>query len=74
VITAAGVSAGIDMALTLLGRMHGPQIAEGVQLAIDYDPHPPSDTGSPAKAPAEIVEFVRWQLNTLGRPEPAGTA
>ena len=38
VITAAGVSAGIDMALTLLARMHGPQIAEGVQLAIEYDP------------------------------------
>lgn len=38
VITAAGVSAGIDMALTLLARMHGPLIAEGVQLAIEYDP------------------------------------
>jgi transcriptional regulator GlxA family with amidase domain len=59
VITAAGVSAGIDMALTLLERMHGPQIAQGGQLAIEYDPQPPFDTGSPSKAPAEIVEFVR---------------
>src|SRR5215472_16159729 len=41
VITAAGVSADIDMALTLLARMYGPQIAEGVQLAIEYDPQPP---------------------------------
>jgi len=65
VITAAGVSAGIDMALTLLGHMYGPQLAEGVQLAIEYDPHPPFDTGSPSKAPAEIVEFVRSQLDTL---------
>jgi transcriptional regulator GlxA family with amidase domain len=65
VITAAGVSAGIDMALALLGRMYGPQLAEGVQLGIEYDPHPPFDTGSPSKAPAEIVEFVRSQLNTL---------
>src|SRR5262249_5346455 len=65
VITAAGVSAGIDMALTLLARMYGPQIAEGVQLAIEYDPQPPFGTGSPSKAPAEIVEFVRSQLNTL---------
>jgi transcriptional regulator GlxA family with amidase domain len=68
VITAAGVSAGIDMALTLLARMHSPQIAEGVQLAIEYDPQPPFGTGSPSKAPAEIVEFVRSQLTTLGAP------
>jgi transcriptional regulator GlxA family with amidase domain len=74
VITAAGVSAGIDMALTLLARLHGPQIAQGVQLAIEYDPQPPFDTGSPSKAPGEIVEFVRWQLDTLGAPEPAGTS
>jgi transcriptional regulator GlxA family with amidase domain len=71
VITAAGVSAGIDMALTLLARLHGPQIAQGVQLAIEYDPQPPFDTGSPSKAPAEITEFVRWRLDTLGTPEPA---
>ena len=73
VITAAGVSAGIDMALTLLARMHGPQLAQGVQLAIEYDPHPPFGTGSPSKAPADIVEFVRAQLNTLAAAEPATT-
>src|SRR5215472_10912309 len=50
VITAAGVSAGIDMALTLLARIHGPQIAQGVQLAIEYDPQPPFDAGSPSRA------------------------
>jgi hypothetical protein len=48
--------------------MHGPQIAEGVQLAIEYDPQPPFGTGSPSKTPAEIVEFVRSQLNTLAAP------
>ena len=69
VITAAGVSAGIDMALTLLARMHGPEIAMGVQLAVEYDPRPPFDTGSPSKAPAEIVEFVQSQLNALAAPE-----
>jgi transcriptional regulator GlxA family with amidase domain len=42
VITAAGVSSGIDMALTLLGRMYGPQLAEGVQLASNTTPSPPS--------------------------------
>jgi transcriptional regulator GlxA family with amidase domain len=41
VITAAGVSAGIDMALTLLARIHGPQHAQMIQLAIEYDPRPP---------------------------------
>jgi putative intracellular protease/amidase len=73
VITAAGVSSGMDMALTLLGRMYGPQFAEGVQLAIEYDPQPPFDTGSPSKAPAEIVEFIRSQLNTLAAAEQATT-
>src|SRR2546430_5879578 len=48
----AGVSAGIDMALTLLGRIHGRQLAQMVQLAVEYDPRPPLDAGSPSKAPA----------------------
>ena len=63
VITAAGVSSGIDMGLTLLDRMYGPAVAQGVQLAIEYDPQPPFDAGSPAKAPAEVVKFVRASLN-----------
>jgi transcriptional regulator GlxA family with amidase domain len=74
VITAAGVSSGIDMALTLLGRMYGRQLAEGIQLGIEYDPQPPFDSGSPSKAPAEIVEFVRSQLNTLAAAEQATTS
>ena len=73
VITAAGVSAGIDMALTLLARLHGPQIAQGLQLAIEYDPQPPFDTGSPSTAPAEMVEVVRSQLYTLAAREPASS-
>jgi transcriptional regulator GlxA family with amidase domain len=58
VITAAGVSAGIDMALHLVGLEAGAEVASAVQLAIEYDPQPPSDHGSPAKAPPEIVEAV----------------
>lgn len=57
-ITAAGVSAGIDMALHLVGREVGPEVAQAVQLGIEYDPQPPFDAGSPAKAPAPIVEAV----------------
>jgi transcriptional regulator GlxA family with amidase domain len=59
IITSAGVSSGIDMALTLLDRMHGSTIAQAVQLAIEYDPQPPFDAGAPSKAPTEIVELVR---------------
>jgi putative intracellular protease/amidase len=59
VITAAGVSAGIDMALTLASRLAGDRVAQAIQLGIEYDPHPPFDSGSPAKAPPEVIELVR---------------
>ncbi len=57
-ITAAGVTAGIDMALHLVGREAGPEVAQAVQLGIEYDPDPPFDAGSPEKAPTAIVELV----------------
>ncbi|WTW94014.1 DJ-1/PfpI family protein [Streptomycetaceae bacterium NBC_01309] len=53
-VTAAGVSAGIDMALTLLAREMGERTAQTVQLAIEYDPQPPFDAGSPHKVPADL--------------------
>jgi transcriptional regulator GlxA family with amidase domain len=59
VITAAGVSAGIDMALTLAAHIAGEQTAQAIQLSIEYEPQPPFDCGSPAKAPNEIVALVR---------------
>ncbi|MEV0598549.1 DJ-1/PfpI family protein [Streptomyces sp. NPDC050315] len=58
-VTAAGVSSGIDMGLSLLGRLGGDELAQTVQLAIEYDPQPPYDSGSPEKAPAAIVEALR---------------
>lgn len=58
-LTAAGVTAGIDMALHLVGREAGPEVARAVQLGIEYDPDPPFDSGSPEKAAPEIVELVR---------------
>jgi transcriptional regulator GlxA family with amidase domain len=58
VITAAGVSAGIDLALTLVGMVHGPEIAQAIQLGIEYDPQPPYDAGAPSKAPTEIYDLV----------------
>jgi putative intracellular protease/amidase len=59
VITAAGVSSGIDMALTLAARIAGDEVAQAIQLAIEYDPEPPFDTGSPEKASPELAELVR---------------
>jgi len=58
-ITAAGVSAGIDMALRLAELIAGADTAQAIQLGIEYDPQPPFDAGSPEKAPAEIVERLR---------------
>lgn len=58
-VTAAGVSSGIDMGLTLLGRIAGDEHAQAVQLMTEYDPQPPYDAGSPDKAPAHLVEKAR---------------
>ncbi|MGW1277742.1 DJ-1/PfpI family protein [Streptomyces tsukubensis] len=58
-VTAAGVSSGIDMALHLLGRIGGDELAQSVQLLTEYDPQPPYDAGSPDKAPAHLVE--QWR-------------
>jgi putative intracellular protease/amidase len=59
IVTAAGVSAGIDMALALAARVAGEDVAQAIQLGIEYDPQPPFDAGSPQKAPARIVDAVR---------------
>jgi transcriptional regulator GlxA family with amidase domain len=58
VVTGAGVSAGIDMALTLAAQVAGPEVAQAIQLGIEYDPQPPFDAGAPWKAPAEIVDLI----------------
>lgn len=57
-LTAAGVTAGIDMALHLVSREAGPEVAQAIQLGLEYDPQPPFDSGSPGKAPRPIVELV----------------
>jgi transcriptional regulator GlxA family with amidase domain len=61
-VTAAGVAAGIDMALTLVSLIAGRDAAETVQLGIEYDPQPPFDAGSPRKARPEIMSAA---LNAL---------
>ena len=59
IVTGAGVSAGIDMALTLAARIAGDEVAQTIQLGIEYDPQPPFDAGSPLKAPEFSVNFLR---------------
>jgi putative intracellular protease/amidase len=66
IVTAAGVSAGIDMALTLAARIAGDEIAKAIQLSIEYDPQPPFDSGSVAKAAPSTVELVRTALARAG--------
>jgi putative intracellular protease/amidase len=58
IVTGAGVSAGIDLALTLAADIAGPEVAQTIQLAIEYDPHPPFDAGAPSKAPKAIYDMA----------------
>jgi putative intracellular protease/amidase len=67
VITAAGVSAGIDMALTLSAHIAGEDVAQAIQLGIEYDPEPPFDSGSARSAPQRIIDLVRSVA--VGPPE-----
>jgi putative intracellular protease/amidase len=65
IVTAAGVSAGIDMALYLAGEIAGAEVAQTIQLIIEYDPQPPFDAGSTAKAPTVVVEAARREMMRL---------
>ena len=65
ILTAAGVSSGIDMALTLVAEEFGVQAAQLAQLLIEYDPQPPFDAGSPDKAPSSIVKTAREEFAKL---------
>ena len=58
IITAAGVSSGIDMGLVLVAAMEGDDMAKLIQLAIEYDPQPPFDSGAPSKVSPEFKQFA----------------
>jgi transcriptional regulator GlxA family with amidase domain len=70
--TAAGVSAGLDMALELIGRIAGEDVAKAIQLGIEYDPAPPFDSGAPHKATPELVELIR-QYEGVAEPVEASS-
>ncbi|MGN9907691.1 DJ-1/PfpI family protein [Phytohabitans sp. LJ34] len=67
IITAAGVSAGIDMALHLAAKLAGDRVAQALQLAVEYDPAPPFDTGSPDKAGPELQALALQLLEAAAR-------
>ena len=74
IVTAAGVSAGIDMGLALAAKVAGDTVAQAIQLGIEYDPQPPFDSGAPEKAPPEVVELLRSRSRHIGEtPDAAGT-
>jgi cyclohexyl-isocyanide hydratase len=67
-ITGGGVTAGIDFALVVASELFGAPVAQGIQLAIEYRPSPPFDSGSPSTAPSDVVERVRQSsAQTLAR-------
>ena len=67
-VSCAGVSAGIDMALALTGRVHGPTVAEAIQLVIEYDPQPPFDAGAPHKASDQVMRAAGKILAAAASP------
>jgi transcriptional regulator GlxA family with amidase domain len=69
IITAAGVSAGIDMAFYLAEKICGENVAYGLQLGLEYDPEPPFHVGTPDKAPATVVQALRERLKNKFEPE-----
>jgi len=68
IITSAGVSSGIDMALTLVAKMAGDDVAKGIQLSIEYDPQPPFNCGAPSKAEPAVLDRVRQTMQRAAAP------
>lgn len=73
-LTGGGVTAGIDLALTVAAELYGRPVAEGIQLAIEYDPHPPFAAGHPDQAPAERVAAVLGRIAPRQRERAACVA
>ena len=61
-ITGAGVTSGIDFGLTVVAELAGAEVAQGIQLQLEYDPQPPFQAGSPKTAPAKLVATTREKI------------
>ena len=64
-VTGGGVTAGIDFALALTAKIRGERFAQAVQLGLEYDPHPPFESGSPDRAGDELVRLVRERSDRM---------
>lgn len=64
-LSGGGVTAGIDFGLTLLAELAGPEVAQSVQLGLEYDPQPPFQSGSPEKAGPALTEKVKTQMEKM---------
>jgi cyclohexyl-isocyanide hydratase len=64
-VTGGGVTAGIDFAFALMAAVRGEKHARLVQLGLEYDPHPPFDSGSPERAGEEMVALYRQRMRAL---------
>jgi transcriptional regulator GlxA family with amidase domain len=74
IITAAGVSAGIDMALYIASQVGGEELAQALQLAIEYDPQPPYTTGAYADCAPEIIARAQHEIRSAnGANRPAAS-
>ena len=69
IITAQGVSAGIDMALFLISKIIGVEKAKAYQLFIEYDPNPPFDSGTMQKSDADTIHLARKMLSKDGKKD-----
>ncbi|MGE7370366.1 DJ-1/PfpI family protein [Neorhizobium sp. NPDC001467] len=72
-VTGAGVTSGIDFALTIVSSLYGSEIASSIQLQMEYDPKPPFETGSPKTAPASFVDAARAAIDDFIAERRAAT-
>jgi cyclohexyl-isocyanide hydratase len=71
IVTGAGVTSGIDFALTLAAILESEEVAREIQLQIEYDPDPPFDSGSPKTAARETLDTVKSRLAKLNEERRA---
>jgi cyclohexyl-isocyanide hydratase len=70
-ITAAGVTAGLDGALVLVSLLRGDAAAQEIQLAIEYAPDPVFHSGTPESAPTKVFESFQKKYEPIGRAREA---
>lgn len=70
-VTGGGVTAGIDFALRLAAEVAGPEVAQAIQLGLEYDPAPPFDAGTPERAAPAVVARVRDRFASFRREREA---